>query len=104
MGDGPFTVAQFVADLDALRQALGHVTWWVGGGPLEYSLQASAKNRRGQAAPGSRRAVRPLYAAIRAIMRSYTSWTSALSRHRRSWRPALLSLAWLDRCGWLRPD
>jgi len=30
-GDGPFTVARFVADLEALRQALGQVTWWVGG-------------------------------------------------------------------------
>jgi proline iminopeptidase len=30
-GDGPFTVTQFVADLEALRQALGHETWWIGG-------------------------------------------------------------------------
>jgi len=51
MGDGPFTVAQFVADLEALRQALGHVTWWVGGGPLEYSLQASAKTVEGKQHP-----------------------------------------------------
>ena len=28
---GPFSVEQFVADLDGLRQALGLETWWVGG-------------------------------------------------------------------------
>lgn len=30
-GDGPYTVAQFIADLDHLRGASGHETWWVGG-------------------------------------------------------------------------
>jgi proline iminopeptidase len=30
-GDGPYTVAQFVADLDCVRQATGHASWWVAG-------------------------------------------------------------------------
>jgi proline iminopeptidase len=30
-GDGPYTVDQFVADLDGVRQAAGHGSWWVGG-------------------------------------------------------------------------
>ena len=29
--DGPFTVSQFVADLEFLRRALGRESWWVGG-------------------------------------------------------------------------
>ena len=30
-GDGPYTVAQFVADLDGVRQAMDWPSWWVGG-------------------------------------------------------------------------
>jgi proline iminopeptidase len=50
-GDGPFTVAQFVADLEALRLALGHETWWVGGHSwgaelaLRYALDHSGHVR-----------------------------------------------------------
>jgi proline iminopeptidase len=52
-GDGPFTMAQFVADLEALRQALGHATWWVGG----HSWGAELALRYALAHPGRVRGV-----------------------------------------------
>jgi proline iminopeptidase len=52
-GDGPFTVAQFVADLDVLRQALGHASWWVGG----HSWGAELALRYALAYPGRARGV-----------------------------------------------
>ncbi|MBO0808646.1 MAG: alpha/beta hydrolase [Actinobacteria bacterium] len=52
-GEGPFTVARFVADLEALRQALGHETWWVGG----HSWGAELALRYALAHPGRARGV-----------------------------------------------
>ena len=52
-GDGPFTVARFVADLEALRHALGHATWWVGG----HSWGAELALRYALAHPGRVRGV-----------------------------------------------
>ena len=52
-GDGPFTVAQFVADLEMLREALGHATWWVGG----HSWGAELALRYALAYPGRDRGV-----------------------------------------------
>lgn len=52
-GDGPFTIAQFVADLEALRRALGHETWWAGG----HSWGAELVLRYALAYPGRVRGV-----------------------------------------------
>jgi len=47
-GDGPYTVAQFIADLDGVRQATGHARWWVGG----HSWGAELAPRYALAHPG----------------------------------------------------
>lgn len=50
-GDGPYTVRQFVADLDHVRQAMGEQSWWVGGHSwgaelaLRYALAHPARTR-----------------------------------------------------------
>ena len=50
-GDGPYTVGQFVADLDAVRQAMGLESWWVGGHSwgaelaLRYALAYPARTQ-----------------------------------------------------------
>lgn len=50
-GDGPYTVGQFAADLDAVRQAMDLESWWVGGHSwgaelaLRYALAYPAHTR-----------------------------------------------------------
>jgi proline iminopeptidase len=50
-GDGPYTVGQFVADLDDVRQVVDEPSWWVGGHSwgaelaLRYALAYPARTR-----------------------------------------------------------
>jgi proline iminopeptidase len=50
-GDGPYTVSQFVTDLDVVRQAMDLPSWWVGGHSwgaelaLRYALAYPARTR-----------------------------------------------------------
>lgn len=52
-GSGPYTVARFVADLEALREHFGHETWMVGG----HSWGATLALRYALAHPGRVRAL-----------------------------------------------
>jgi proline iminopeptidase len=52
-GDGPYTVTQFLADLDWVRHAAGQASWWVGG----HSWGAELALRYALAYPGRTRGV-----------------------------------------------
>jgi proline iminopeptidase len=93
-GDGPYTVAQFVTDLDWLRRGLGHSSWWVGG----HSWGAELALRYALAFPGRARglvylsgtgigeAFRPAYRAEmrRRLAADYPRWRRLRDQRDRS--------------------
>jgi len=90
-GDGPFTVTQFVADLEALRRALGQETWWVGG----HSWGAELALRYALGHPGHVHGV--IYVCrTAATMRSVSS---ACCNGGPTMRPARTRRGWRRPCG-----